>query len=312
MTKFKVGDKVRLLNGGGYYPLHGFKNGEVYKVAGKTSDTFSEDTRKRIKIKVNDYKGYALPENLELIESKPTKNQRIAALEKEVAELRPLKEKIEYLEKAVQQYFTVPGEPSTAVEEVSTSTVGDKPKLKGITIELEKTPNQQRKEIIEKAKEFSEIEQYRRKRDGKFVVKSTVDPFNWGVRNIRFEVNDKKRTVVLLVLGEFGNVVDRHIAKCHPSDVFNEHIGKAIALGRALGLAVSEFEQAVQPTEVVVGMIVQDYYKFKEEYITEIDNSLNFEYINEKIECYRKGVLNHNSFNARIINDTNAIYGGGE
>ncbi len=54
-------------------------------------------------------------------------------------------------------------------------------------------------------------------------------------------------------------VRDRGIAKATPDDCFNIHIGKAIALRRALGLAVpDEYLNAPQPTEVRVGDFVSD------------------------------------------------------
>lgn len=74
-----------------------------------------------------------------------------------------------------------------------------------------------------------------------------------------FVVNPEKRTVVALRKEfETGRVVKRSIAKCHPEDVFNSDIGKLIAFGRAVNKDVSEFEQAVQPDEVVVGMGIRN------------------------------------------------------
>lgn len=100
------------------------------------------------------------------------------------------------------------------------------------------TPNQQRFFTIENAKRFVAERQVA-------LLFGYVD----------FIINSEKRTVVALIKPSgLKQVVERGIAKCAPGDVFNEHIGKAIALGRALGLDVSEFEQAVQPDEVVMGM----------------------------------------------------------
>lgn len=112
-------------------------------------------------------------------------------------------------------------------------------------VEQPKTPNQQRKEIIEKAKEFV--------KDGKYSLE--IGSYT----RVKFIVNPEKRTVVALIRGVLsGNVREKGIAKCMKDDVFNVHIGKAIALGRALGKDVSEFENAVKPTEIVVGMYVED------------------------------------------------------
>lgn len=75
-----------------------------------------------------------------------------------------------------------------------------------------------------------------------------------------FVVNRDKRTVVALGYTQFRypiKVNSRGIAKCDPSDCFNVHIGKAIALRRALGLVVpAEYLNAPQPTEVRVGDVV--------------------------------------------------------
>ncbi|MEB3692683.1 hypothetical protein VDJ78_00505 [Bacillus amyloliquefaciens] len=75
-----------------------------------------------------------------------------------------------------------------------------------------------------------------------------------------FIVNSEKRTVVALrkSFGE-GYVRDRGITKAAPDDCFSVHIGKAIALRRALGLAVpDEYLNAPQPTEVRVGDFISD------------------------------------------------------
>jgi hypothetical protein len=76
---------------------------------------------------------------------------------------------------------------------------------------------------------------------------------------VKFVVNREKRTVVALIYDLALNYVKkRGIAKCHPDDCFNAHIGRAIALRRALGLEVpAEYLNTPQPTEVRVGDIVE-------------------------------------------------------
>ncbi|WP_206529603.1 hypothetical protein [Brevibacillus sp. SYP-B805] len=127
-----------------------------------------------------------------------------------------------------------------------------------ITQPAPKSPQQHRDEIIEKAKrDVAELLDanhqhlsppvYFTRRGGFFVTD-----------RVEFVVNREKRTVVALVreLGE-NHVIHRGIAKCAPNDCFNVHIGKAIALRRALGLPVpDEYLNAPQPTEVRVGDIV--------------------------------------------------------
>lgn len=93
----------------------------------------------------------------------------------------------------------------------------------------------------------------------------------------KFVINKHKRTVVVLMYGAFSNKVrSRGIAKCAPGDCFNEHIGKAIALRRALGLEVpDEYLNAPQPTEVRVGDVVEftTHGEKKQRTVSEISSS---------------------------------------
>lgn len=75
-----------------------------------------------------------------------------------------------------------------------------------------------------------------------------------------FIVNCEKRTVVTILRWiADGQIVAKGIAKTAPDDCFNVHIGKAIALRRALGIPVpDEYLNAPQPTEVRVGDFISD------------------------------------------------------
>lgn len=76
--------------------------------------------------------------------------------------------------------------------------------------------------------------------------------------NISLEVNRKDRSVEAIAKRPKSNRAFYGIAKAAPNDCFNVHIGKAIALRRALGLTVpDEYLNAPQPTEVRVGDVVQ-------------------------------------------------------
>jgi hypothetical protein len=79
-----------------------------------------------------------------------------------------------------------------------------------------------------------------------------------------FTVNKETRMVrVVLKYAYTGTdtIVGRGLAMCDPTDVFNEHIGKAIALDRALGRVTDErILRAPNPDEVVPGMVVEDSY----------------------------------------------------
>lgn len=184
-----------------------------------------------------------------------------------------------------------------------------------------KSANQLRAEIIEKAKVFVKINSTRSHRNVETMKpidgKGLVSVYFGHSDKLEFVVNVEKRTVVALIKGLNSNTLfHRGIAKCDPSDVFNEHIGRAIALGRALSLDVSEFEQAVQPTEVVVGHVVETFINDGEHHETFEVGSVTRK---RKIELRHVGETQNFNFTPfeieygdRIINDTNAIYGGVE
>ncbi|ANY67714.1 hypothetical protein BBD42_15505 [Paenibacillus sp. BIHB 4019] len=114
------------------------------------------------------------------------------------------------------------------------------------------TPTVTRDDIVERAK--ADIDGLRggSRECGKYVYN------HYGV-NADFIVNREKRTVVCLLRGyQSGDIYAKGIAKCAPGDVFNSHIGRAIALRRALGLEVpAEYYNAPKPTEVRVGDVVE-------------------------------------------------------
>lgn len=176
-----------------------------------------------------------------------------------------------------------------------------------------KTANQLRAEIIDKAKAFIEEQQVIRANEKVYIAPTNEG--HWCIAE--FIVNEEKRTVVALLRYKQGGIVARGIAKCNPSDVFNAYIGKAIALGRALGLDVSEFEQAVQPSEFVVGQRVQVIDKcYKETHVegelvgVETQKILSFSEKDYKRFGYPLAECTSLSerYQASIINDSNAQY----
>ncbi|MEH6941625.1 hypothetical protein [Bacillus sp. JJ722] len=119
------------------------------------------------------------------------------------------------------------------------------------------SPQQQRDEIVEKAKR--DIDGLKANTFAGFYYK-VPDPnltMPW-LCDADFIVNPEKRTVVALLKGcDSGKIRAKSIAKCAPNDCFNAHIGKAIALRRALGLPLpSEYLNAPDPTEVRVGDVI--------------------------------------------------------
>lgn len=169
-----------------------------------------------------------------------------------------------------------------------------------------KSANQQRAEIIEKAKKFVEVKSECVKDSpyvkGGIARKKIENPnfYNYAAVKVEFIINQEKRTVVSLVKFNDGSIMTKDIAKCNPSDVFNEHIGKAIALGRALGLDVSEFEQAVQPT-LAIGQEVQNIWS---QNVTRITETF------ETSDTNSLGYIQSQGSDYKIINDTNAQYEG--
>ncbi|APP15599.1 hypothetical protein [Bacillus altitudinis] len=120
----------------------------------------------------------------------------------------------------------------------------------------EKSDQQKRDEIVAQAKEDIEA----------------LYATELGYRH-DFIVNAEKRTVVALRKSFVeGYIRDRGIAKCAPDDCFNAHIGKAIALRRALRLPVPvAYLNVPQPTEIRVGDVVRGtYYAGKGTYVKKI------------------------------------------
>ncbi|WP_336638422.1 hypothetical protein [Lysinibacillus fusiformis] len=227
-TTYKVGDKVRILDvkniiGGETH----WDNGDIVKVTKVEGRIWLE----RKKTKPSPQKPFLHDNELkyiELVSPKPTKNQRISTLE----------QKIEAMQAEIDALKATKKSPVIKI--------ADAVKL---------TPNEQRKAIIDEAKSFV-METERKMRAWK-----SNNEGNYTYRNrctfAKYHINTEKRIVMALVRHEETlELLEKAIAKCNPSDVFNTDIGKAIALGRALGLDVSKFEKAVQPSEVVVGQVV--------------------------------------------------------
>lgn len=123
----------------------------------------------------------------------------------------------------------------------------------------EKSPQEIRDEIVEKAK-ADRGTLATRFYGGKleYTIPAPNPPL---ATYAEFIINRKKRTVVC-ILRSFGRnrVCFRGIAKCAPGDVFNSHIGRAIALRRALKLEVpTEYLSVPNPTEFKIGDIVIRY-----------------------------------------------------
>lgn len=249
-------------------------NAIITEGAYENGDIFTVDTLldAGVFVKENDDTAMYHREYEVIIGESPSDSERITALETQVAELQA---------------------------ELQTLKKRKKPKyLLNDLLAKHPTPNEQRKAVIERAKAF--------------VGEGYDRWFGHSLCSEEFHVNSDKRTVVALVRGKRSKkVIARGITKCAPDDVFNADIGKAIALGRALGLDVSEFENAPKPTEVVVGMRVNRFNKFgnnlgelavwKVRILSEGESGPNTHNLNNG-NCYCENYGDH------ITDDTDAKY----
>lgn len=152
-----------------------------------------------------------------------------------------------------------------------------------------KKANQQRAELIQRAREFWDA--------------NADDDFHC-------EVDKEKRTVFVYKVVSDGPKYSAitGLAICRADEVFNEFIGMAIALARALEIDIpNEFLNAVQPDRFAIGQIVeyQDGWtslRGVKRTIREVrSNTLIF-------ECGSHFSLNMGDRNPAIIDDTNAEY----
>lgn len=234
MTKFNVGDKVRYIDG------DWFEEGEILYVLAYDG---------------NDHMPYSLG-------YRPTDSpDSPASLWVDEGEFELVEESTDEIEELTRRDSELEAKVKRLEFDRRTVELLDDPVKFALTYaegREDKSANERRKEAIEKAKKFVE-ETVKRAKFGA-VDYGWEGNYTYRIRPTTpdFVVNEDKRTVVALIKGTLsGKLYDKGIAKCAPSDVFNVHIGKAIALGRAYGLDVSEFEQAPQPTEPVLGMVVE-------------------------------------------------------
>lgn len=303
-TKYSVGDKVRILNVDGISggKINGYKTGDEAVLVGSFDDLAIPCKR------FPDIHPLPLLESelayIEKVDAKPTKNQRISALESQVskltaetADLQAQVARLQGVERVIK---------NVELQVSATADIGNVAKqlaemVAGESVKPQPTPNELRKAIIAEARAFvaelSKIVGGPHERETRYGVLNNVG-FTY-VLKPEFHVNKKKRAVTVLMKGAWndtGEIYAKAIAKCAPTDVFNADIGKAIALGRALGLDVSKFEQAVQPTEVVVGHTV----------ISNFTKSIGGVAVKSDIENFSLGYARGGGFS--ILSDTEAAY----
>ncbi len=178
-----------------------------------------------------------------------------------------------------------------------------------LTVEVKAlTANQQRAQLIQRAREFVENTHG----TGAITKRGGFNLSNYtGLCDAEFVVNSEKRTVVCLLREQMTNeLYTKGIAKCMPGDVFNEWIGKAIALAKALKIDIpQEFMDAVQPDKKVIGMLLRSERDYPSAQFGPLFKGHISRVVEEvkqhRIECMIDSPLSKSS---TIIDDTNAEY----
>jgi len=191
-----------------------------------------------------------------------TEADNVGIIEKLQVELSQTKDELEALKKRVDELETKQRVRKSFAEyrEIKAKKMSLEESHEDLLrIFTEKKQQQRRDEIIEKAKR--DIDELKVTHHPTLLQFYNVGKYVKYECNAEFIVNKEKRTVVCLMreiqYDNKGKVVSKGIAKCAPDDCFNVHLGKVIALYKALGLEVpDEYQNAPQPTEVRVGDIV--------------------------------------------------------
>jgi len=265
MVKFKVGDKVRITDvskiAGGH---NHWRNGDVTTVEDKRRSDGAIELARTLHGKYDSYGPWLSVSEMVGIEHVENEQyQRITTLEKANAdmlnEIKTLSSRITALEEAKPQKVVIESHTFTA------KSVTDVKKIAESLAKLmtrKQTPNQRRKAVIERAKAFVEDVEYLAEDSQGNAERwdrkcATLTKFSTYASKPEYHVNKEKRVVTVLVKGSSNRIVlGKAIAKCSPDDVFNVHIGKAIALAKAYGLEVPrEFTHAPQP-EPAIGQVV--------------------------------------------------------
>ncbi|WP_149093395.1 hypothetical protein [Paenibacillus terrae] len=198
-----------------------------------------------------------------LLSEQSAQDQAAATISSLALRLGALTERIDTLEAKVDAVYTT--QPTTAVgpEAVLKAVRKFSEGLKRSVSDALKTPQQRRDEIVERAKaDVADLRKYK----GTPIPNDTVcfRPLTKQTKDyvpmhtVEYVVNRNKRAVVAIIRCTCDGHITRGIAKCAPGDVFNAHIGKAIALYRALGLEVpADYLNVPKPTEVRVGDVVE-------------------------------------------------------
>ncbi|MCY9532949.1 hypothetical protein M5X04_26935 [Paenibacillus alvei] len=264
-----------------------FKLGEIYEVVASNKFTYVKHPRGK---NVDHGGAYVSSRNYRVLEPLTPAQQTQASEQSDVCELE---------RKSNEQQAQIDGLTETVANlarRVAELERGQAPKA----CESVVSKTSARDEIIEKAKaDVAELLSRNHYYVSPYGVWFSTENGVYSIAHkCEFIVDRNKRTVVALIRKSYDKeqVELRGIAKCAPNDVFNVHIGKAIAVRRALGLEIpQEYVSAPQPTEPQVG----DYVEYGG-YVVKVEPS-------EGVYLYTSGSCAVGSYvarNGRILDDS--------
>lgn len=180
------------------------------------------------------------------------------------------------------------------------------------------TPDSYRKHIVELAKEEIAnadnktiyVPFQHKEEDIIKVSHDGIEKITHATLDEEYHVNKERRTVVCLLRGHKTRYVyAKGIAKCDPKDTFNEHIGKVIALFRAIGEEVPElFTNVPNPEKIHNGDIIRhknDSHGWKIDNIATVDDKIRANYHYDTIN-YTDHLISKRGFDEfKIIDDSN-------
>lgn len=306
MVNYKVGDKVRILHASKIESCKA-SDGDVLEVI--SIDGYGDP----VLLDVNGTKLSMYRYELAYVELVSEEAHRITTLEKANAdmlnEIKALTSRITALEEAKPKASTIGSSTLTVKAGIDTKKMSDLiSKAMRQAFGTTQTPNQRRKAVIERAKAF--VEDVERKSKD-CTVRNVGNSFlsEWLTLQ-EYHVNKEKRVVTVVVRKHRGNndFLTKAIARCSPDDVFNVHIGKAIALAKAYGLEVPrEFTHAPQP-EIAVGQVVRNEQDFPHAVQGPVSKGDKFTVVSEPPTNTECGMFSAIAESATIIDDSEALY----
>ncbi|MFJ7982356.1 hypothetical protein ACIQ1D_19020 [Lysinibacillus xylanilyticus] len=207
-----------------------------YGVVGEVVNIYSDNLVDNIKIKIVEHRDAHHIGKTFLVNGEHFELKKPASTEAKIQKItQEFMQEKETLNKAMETYDKNTTKILENLKSVASETKTEK---------VETTnPNKTRKETIEVAKKLVE--------NNKQVVSKCYRV------DVTYVVNEEKRTVVAIGRGYNSGIVRfKAVAKCNPNDVFNAHIGKAIALGRLVDIDITEFVEVPQPVGIVAGQEV--------------------------------------------------------